>query len=556
MDNRQIAHTLEEIASLAEIAGDNPHKIRAYRKAASTLAGSAADVAALSRAGKVTTLPGVGKGIGAVLDEIVATGNAAELTELRTRVPATLLDVAKIGGLGPGRVRTLFETLGVATVGEVIQACRENRLLALAGFGKKLQEKVLESALFVAAGSGRFVLGKSRAAAAVVVSALAAVGIEARLAGEVARGLEVTEGVTIVAASGALFDSLRAVADGGVVRETSDGVELVVAQVPVRVIAVGDDTFVARWVRATADDAHIAWLDSLAKGDFVLAARGVADEGALYERLGVSFVPVELREGAAPEVPADLIKQADLMGCFHVHTDWSDGAGSLREMVSTAQALGYSWIGLSDHSEAAGYANGLTRERLLEQRGAIDELRAAFPKVTIFHGVEADILADGALDLDPATLAGLDFVVASVHSQLRLERDAMTARLVKAVSNPVVTLLGHPRGRLLLARKGADFDLAAVASAALSAGTALEINASPERMDLSVEDVQEASRGRASLQFAIDPDAHSPTALGNVPLGLAVARRAKLTRQQVLTAGTAEEVHDRLRARRAAVSQG
>jgi DNA polymerase (family X) len=554
VENRQIARTLEEIAALSEIAGENPHKIRAYRKAAATLGAATEDVAALSRAGKVTTLAGVGKGIGAVLDEIVATGSSSELLELQTRVPASLLDVAKIGGLGPGRVRTLFDTLAIATVGEVIQACRENRLVGLAGFGKKLQEKVLESALFVAAGSGRFVLGKSRAVAATVVAALAAGGIEARLAGDAARGAEVNEGVVIVAQPGDIVTALRALADEQIVRPAPLGFDLVVGKMPVQVVVASAETFVARWVRATADEAHAAWLDGLAGGDFVLAARGAADEQAVYERLGAGFVPVELREGAAPVVPADLVNQADLSGCFHVHTDWSDGAGSLRDMVAAAQKQGFSWIGLSDHSEAAGYANGLTRERLGEQRAAIDALRGAFPKIEILHGVEADILGDGGLDLDETTLGKLDFVVASVHSQLRMERAAMTARLVKAVSHPLVTLLGHPRGRLLLARKGADFDLAAVADAARTAGAALEINASPERMDLSAEDVQAASTGRADLRFAINPDAHSPAALGNVPLGLAVARRARLTRRQVLTAGSAAEVRARLASRRAASS--
>jgi DNA polymerase (family X) len=554
VENRQIARTLEEIAALSEIAGENPHKIRAYRKAAATLGTATEDVAALSRAGKVTTLAGVGKGIGAVLDEIVATGGSSELVELQARVPASLLDVAKIGGLGPGRVRTLFDTLAIATVGEVIQACRENRLVGLAGFGKKLQEKVLESALFVAAGSGRFVLGKSRGVGASVVAALARQGIEARVAGETARGVEVNQGVLLVSAPGDLASTLAELAEGGVVRQEDDAYELVVGKMPVRVVVASPETFAARWVRATADEAHVAFLDGLAGGDFVLACLGAVDERAVYERLGTAFVPAELREGAAPEVPADLVNETDLLGCFHVHTDWSDGAGSLREMVAAAQKAGFSWIGLSDHSEAAGYANGLTRERLVEQRAAIDALRGSFPKIEILHGIEADILADGALDLDPEALARLDFVVASVHSQLRMERAAMTARLVKAVSNPVVTLLGHPRGRLLLARKGADFELSVVAEAARAAGTAFEINASPERMDLSAEDVVAASAGRSDLRFAINPDAHSPAALENVPLGLAVARRARLTREQVLTAGTAAEVRARLATRRATSS--
>jgi DNA polymerase (family 10) len=253
-------------------------------------------------------------------------------------------------------------------------------------------------------------------------------------------------------------------------------------------------------------------------------------------------------------VPADLIGAGDLEGCFHVHTDWSDGDTTLDGMVAAAAAAGYRWVGISDHSQAASYANGLGADRLVAQRAAIEAARLKYPRVNVLHGIEVDILENGELDLDDATLRSLDFVVASVHSQLRLDEAAMTARLVKAVSHPLVTLLGHPRGRLLLSRQGSSFDLEQVARAARENGTALEINASPERMDLGEDDVRTALAQGAS--FAINPDAHSPTAFGNQPLGLAVARRARLSRDRVLNAGATAEVLARVASRRASHGAG
>lgn len=537
MDNKAIARTLEDIADLAEIAGDNPHKIRAYRKVASAIVKGTDDVAALSRAGKVTSLAGVGKGIGAVLDEIVATGTSAELATLQERVPATLLDVSKIAGLGPNKVRALWETLGITSVGEVIQACRENRLTALTGFGKKTQEKVLTSALFVAAGAGRFVLGKARSVGVEIAAALEAAGIRSRLAGEAARGLEITSGVSLVAADGDLTAVLGAL---GEVRREGALWHLAFGKIPVVVTSAPADTFEGAWVLGSSDEAHAAWLGEQAGGAFAEKVRGATSAEEVYDRLGLGFVPVELREGAAPEVPDDLVSPGDLEGCFHVHTEWSDGSATVDGMVSAAAKNGYKWVGISDHSQAAFYANGLGGDRLAEQRIAIEAARAKHPKMRVLHGIEVDILEDGRLDLDDAVLGQLDFVVASVHSQLRLDDAAMTARLVKAVSHPLVTLLGHPRGRLLLSRKGSGFDLDEVAKAAAAHGTALEINASPERMDLGESDVRTAkARG---TRFAISPDAHSPAAFENQSLGLSVARRARLRRGDVLNAGPTSDV--------------
>lgn len=547
MENGRIAGKLSELASLLEIAGDNPHKIRAYRKASDLIREQVADVAVLSRAGNVTALPGVGKGIGAVLDEIVASGTSTELEAIRERVPASLLEVAQIPGLGPAKVRALWETLGLMDVGEIIQACRENRLVALPGFGKKTQEKVLAGALFVEAGSGLFSLGKARSVGLEVIAWLEAAGLSARLSGPAARGVEVVDGVWVVA--GSLADLSGLLGPLGPVTPTADGVNLVIGKMPVRVLSVEATELEVAAVLASSDAAHAAWLVERSGGDAALRARGAKSEAEVYERLGLPVVPVELREGRAPDVPDDLVEAGDLQGCFHVHTDWSDGSGTIEAMVAAAETAGYTWVGISDHSQAASYANGLGPERLRLQRAAIDGVRAKFPQLMILHGAEVDILADGSLDLDDQTLASLDFAVASVHTQLRLDEAAMTARLVKAVSHPLVTLLGHPRGRLLLSRQPSTFDLSAVADAARTHGTALEINASPQRLDLSDADARTAKARGAT--FAINPDAHAPGEMENQSLGITVARRARLSRGEVLNAGPRKAVLARVAKSRA-----
>jgi len=296
------------------------------------------------------------------------------------------------------------------------------------------------------------------------------------------------------------------------------------------------------WVHAlltaTGDAAHVRWLDGLAGGALAEACAGAADDGAMYRALGLAFVPPELRAGSAPRVPAELVERVG--GIFHVHTDWSDGTASILEMARAAVAAGYTYLGISDHSRAASYANGLDAARLAEQRAVIDIARRELPECAILHGIEVDILEDGALDLDDATLASLDFVIASVHSRMGMGSAEMTKRIVRAVSHPLVTILGHPTGRLLLGRKGYTFDVAEVARAAVANDTYLEINANAQRLDLDEAKVRKAAG--VGARFAIDPDAHAPRGLDDTRLGVMMARRAGLTAGQLLNARTRSEV--------------
>jgi len=321
---------------------------------------------------------------------------------------------------------------------------------------------------------------------------------------------------------------------------------------PAHLRVVPPKQYLEALVRDTGAQAHVAWLEWLAK-----RARGlhhacsiVRTERELYALLGVPFAPPELRERPTPLVPT-LIE--GVRGIFHVHTTWSDGTASIAEMARAAANAGFAYVGISEHSQAANYARGLDATRLHAQRSEMELVRREVPEIVLLHGVEVDILRDGSLDLGDATLAGLDFVVASVHTDLAMPAREMTARLVRAVTHPLVTILGHPTGRLLPGRRGYEFDLDAVCDAAVDNETFLEINASPQRLDLG--DVLIRRAAARGVQFAIDPDAHSVHGIGDTGLGLALARRARLASSQVLNARGPRAVAEYLMARRKKAKQ-
>lgn len=314
-----------------------------------------------------------------------------------------------------------------------------------------------------------------------------------------------------------------------------------------RVRVVPRARFVEAVLRETGSARHVKWLESIAAraGGLGAVAGRARDEAAVYSALGLPFAPPELRERSTRRVP-ELV--ASVRGVFHVHTRWSDGTATVAEMVRAVQAAGYEYLGISEHSKAARYAGGLDAAALRRQGCEIQKVRREIPEVLVMHGVEVDVLPDGTLDLDDAALSALDFVIASVHTDLDMPSPEMTARLLAAVRHPLVTILGHPTGRLLLGREGSSFDVEAVAAAAAENDTFLEINANPQRLDLG-EDLARRAAARGA-RFAIDPDAHTPRGVRDTGLGLTVARRAGLAPSQVLNSRAPDEVRAYLAARR------
>ncbi len=538
---------------LSELAGENPFKVRAMANAARGVLRIPGEVTEMAARGELTGVPGIGKGIAAIIVETLDRGEPAQLVHLRSTLPAGLPELLSVPGLGPKRIRTLWQELGITTLGELEYACRENRLVTLPGFGTATQTKILGAIEFRRRAAEKHHISTAWQAAEDVVAALRRTvpGCEAAPAGEVRRFCEVVTEVVVVCSSvpgakvkAALTRVLEDVAGG---REAVTGRHPVGP--PVRVVIAPPEAFGLALLWNTGSGKHLEQLARQATRHALRLADGAltgssgkpvpcADEDQVYRRLGLPWIAPELREGdgeveaaAKGTLPA-LVEAGDLLGAVHVHTTDSDGTASLAEMADAAAKLGWSLLGIADHSQVAAYAHGLDGGRLRAQGDAIAAHNARGGKPLLLRGLEADILADGALDLPEGV--PLDFVVASVHSSFRQGIEAQTARLVRAVARGRGTILGHPTGRLLLARNGYQVDLEAVLQAAAASGAAVEINAHPFRLDLDWRWVRRAVA--LGVPITIGPDAHDPAGLADVRWGLGIARKGWATAADVLNA--------------------
>lgn len=577
MTAREAAAVLGEIAMLLEVVGGNPFRAKAFQTAARSLETSSADLTALAASGGLRTLPGVGEGIASVLKELVETGTSRMLEELRAETPVGLYDVMRIKGVGARRGRTLFKELGIDSLEKLEEAAAAGRLAALPGFGARTAEKILEGVAFARSQRGRrryYQAVEAAAALLELVEALPGV-IRASSAGQVRRRLEVIDSIDMVAASEdpesvlAAFRALQGVeradaddADSCAEVQFADGVKATLTCVP-------PAAYPTALVFATGSQAHVDQLRARARSmklrlerDGVYAGtrrRALKDEPGVYKVLGLHFIPPELREGwgeveaaAAGNLPA-LVDVADLQGTFHCHTTYSDGRASVAEMAEAARERGWRYLGIADHSQSAGYAGGLPVAAVRRQHREIDAWNAEHggkgkKRFRLFKGIESDILANGSLDYPAEVLRSFDYVVGSVHSNFALPEKEQTARLIRAVSNPHITILGHATGRLLLKRTGYAVDVKAVIDAAAEHGTCVEINADPHRLDVNWENARYAAQ--KGVLIPINPDAHSTGALGNVAYGVNVARKAWLTAPQVLNTWDLDDLEEFLAERK------
>ncbi len=567
--NGYVALEFEELATLLELLGESAFRTRAYRNFAELLRSLPESISAVRARGELGALAGVGKAIAAKVEQLARDGRIEALERARAEVPPRLVELLRIAGLGPAKARKLWREGGITSLEELRDACREGRVAAIGGFSARAQEKLLPL-IEAALETRRYaLLAEGLTLAAQLLDDLARVGATlARTAGALRRGVEIVDELVVVVAGLAPSEVARAITEGNAL-DARARVELepraswpaaqVLARLAdgrgpkIRVRCASEQGFAEAMVIETADPAHLEALSRRAEEletSLHSIAAGTRDEDEIYLALGLPRTPPELREGALlGAVPDGLLPPRGVRGVFHVHTSWSDGTGSIVEMARAAREAGFEYVGISDHSRAASYANGLDEARLREQALAVEVARREVRGIEIFHGVEVDVMVDGALDLPDDALAGLDFVVASIHTALQLDHAAQTRRILRAVSHPLVTVLGHPTGRLLLARPGYSFDLEAVADAAAANGTFLEINASPGRLDLSPPLVRRAAARGA--RFCINPDAHEARGFGDVALGVAQARRAGLRVDQVLNGEGASAVTATLRARRA-----
>jgi DNA polymerase (family 10) len=574
MDPRTAAHVLSQIAAYLELRGESRFKSRAYEQAARALVTlDTDDLATLDRAGTLADTRGLGPATLSIVRELIETGESRYLEQLRADTPPGLLDLLRVPGLGTSKIHLLHEALGIDSVDALEAAAREGRLAKLKGFGPKTAEKILRGIGFLRA-SGSQVLHHRGAAEARALLTMVRGHPDvatAEVAGSVRRHRETigdTDVVAVcrgdprpVAASFARAPGVREVGGGDTASPSItyvDGTRLDVHCVS------PDDFAVALW-RATGSAEHVRGVTARLRehgftvaGDTVRDASGarvpVASEPALYALAGLAFVPPEMREAhgeierAATGTMPELLELADIRGALHCHSTWSDGKATIAEMAAAARARGWSYIGITDHSQAAFYAGGLSPDRVLEQHAEIDALNAASSDFRILKGVEADILADGALDYDDALLDRFDYVVGSVHSRFAMDGRAMTDRVLRALDDPHLTVLGHPTGRLLLARDAYAIDMNAVLERAGANGVAVELNADPHRLDLDWRLIPKAKSCGVTLE--IGPDAHSTAGLDNMAIGVGIARKGGIERGEVLNTRSADEVIAFARARR------
>ncbi|HTS78828.1 MAG TPA: DNA polymerase/3'-5' exonuclease PolX [Bryobacteraceae bacterium] len=563
MDNRAIARLLSETADLMEIAEEDSFRIRSYRNAAGVIESHPEQISAILKdpQRKVTDIAGIGKGIAAVLAEIEERGSFERRDVLLEKYPAGALDLLKIQGLGPKSIRTLFETYRCATIDDLERLCRDQKLRELPRMGAKLEEKVLRSIANYRQRAGRFLLSFAQGVADELVGYLSSVGDRITPAGSLRRGRETVGDLDLLVTGPGAAQSLEKFVAHPKVQEVlgrganKASVHYGHEGIQVDLRALAEESYGAALQYFTGSKDHNVSLRqraqrmgltlseySLARIDNNERVAGATEE-EIYGALGLAWIPPELRENCGEiEAAAEgrlpkLIEPGDIRGDLHMHTTETDGRATLEEMAEAARARGYEYIAITDHSKALAMANGLDEKRAVAFAHQVREMKHL--GVRVFSGLECDIRRDGSMDLANDALAELDFVIASVHSYMNLEYAEMTDRLMRALECPSVRALGHPTGRMLLQREPFPFDFDLVAAEAARRNVYLEINASPERLDLGPAMIR-AAKSKGS-KFVINTDAHHPKHLLNMSYGVRMARRGWLEPGDVLNTRSLSE---------------
>lgn len=573
LDKTQISAILEEIGSILEIQGENSFKCRAYHNAARVLETLQEDISELVAGGKIKEVPGIGSGLADKITELVRTGRLKYYEDLKASLPPGLLDMLKIQGLGPKKVSALYKKMDIKSIGELEYACKENRLLDLEGFGAKTQENILKGIAYLKKTQGQFRIDVGMAEAERLLEAVRKVkGVKrAMVGGSIRRRKEIVHDIDIlVSASDPAAVMEKFIKLPGVERvlahgETKSAVQLESGmQADLRVVKDDEFPFALHYftgnkehniaMRARAQDQGLKLNEY---GLFHIKGKkampvACKDEAEIFKKLGLDFIEPELREDTG-EIQAaekhklpELVTPKQIRGIFHVHSVYSDGNARIEEIVRTASEMGLEYLGMSDHSQYAVYANGLTPARLKKQQAEIDAVAKRYPKLKIFKGSEVDILPDGNLDYDEKTLSGFDFVIASVHSAFKLSEKEQTARIIKAIKNKHTTILGHPTGRLVLAREGYAVNLKEVIDAAADYGKILELNASPHRLDLDWRMCRYAKE--KGVQLSVNPDAHNLEGLADTDYGIGIARKGWLSPEDIFNTAPLAKVLKRLHA--------
>ena len=567
MDKNQVASILEEVATLMALQeNSNTFEVRAYENAARAISALDGNIEQLTHEGKLKGTPGLGSTMIKRIEEIVDSGHLVWLDELRAKTPEVKLAMMRIPGVGPKKINAIYEQLHVNSIEELEQACKDDRVAHLPGFGKKTQDKILQGIAFLAQHSGRFLYPVAEAEAERIREALLTLPeiVRLQVGGSLRRKRETVKDIDMVAsvADTAGDDVRRKIMDFFTTQPSVEAItgkgetkSSVVLQsgIAMDLRVVNDSQFPYTLHHFSGSkEHHIALRRRALSMNMTINDYGLfrgkepnlelvpcKTEADMYAALGMDYIEPELREdmgeieAAAQHRLPKLVTASDIRGILHAHSTWSDGHNTIREMAEACIERGYAYLGITDHSKVAAYAGGLSEDDLRRQSDEIDRLNEEFAgRLHILKGSECDILRDGTLDYTDDVLARLDFVVASIHSIFNLPPEEQTQRMLRAIANPYVSIIGHPTGRILLGRTGYELDVEAIVDAAAANGVCIEINAHPSRLDLDWRFVRRARD--KGMKIPIDPDAHSLDGLDVMRYGIGIARKAWLRASDVL----------------------
>jgi len=564
MRNAEIAAAMNELATLYELDGAVRYRVIAYREAARVIEGSPVSVGDLALAGKATELPGIGDTLQGKIVDLVNTGEIPAAAKLKSKFPASLVEVTRLPGLGAKTARRLYDELGVASLEDLREAAAEGRVRGVKGLGEKFEHGVIEAIdrMGEEGAPGRVLLSKVLPVAEQLAEQLREHHACDRvmIAGSARRWAETCKDIDLIATATDPAALAKALAESPLAAQAGSagpaGTKIVTFDgIAVDLRIVEPDAYGSLLQHFTGSAEHnVDVRERAVRRGLSVSEHGITDtesgdvvkyetEAEVYERLGLAYIEPELREGngevgaaANGELP-ELVELGDLRGDLHCHTTLSDGRNSLAEMAAEAQARGYAYLAITDHSASHGFGNHVTPEALLERVEEVAAYNASSrARFTLLAGSEVNILPDGSLDYEPEVLERLDWVVASVHTAFRTSRDKMTERVIEAIRNPHVDCIGHPTGRLIGRREPYDIDIEAIAAAAAEHRTFIEINGNPARRDLSQGNARLAAQ--AGVKIVVNTDAHGTDTLSNIKYGIATARRAWLTKADVANTRT------------------
>ncbi len=575
MNKYEVARVLSSIGLLLELKGESFFKAKAYYDAARTVEMLDEDIETVVYENRLGQLRGFGQALTSKVTELVTTGKMAYYERLQKTVPPGLIEMTKIPGLGAKRIRTIYESLGISTIDELKKACLDNRIASLKNFGRSMQQNILNGIENLDKIKNRFLYVRAEELAADILKDLKdGARVTAEVVGSLRRKTEIVSDIDIIAmlpgdtGSGEILDLFTGHRFVSEVVSTDDFKSSVVLANGMRcdLRMVSDSRYPYALYYFTGSRGHNKAMARLAeqKGlriDESGLYRGdcrinISDEAEIFDLLGLQYIPPELRENTGEieaalrsELP-ELVTGSDIRGILHVHTNYSDGTDSIEKLADYCVKEGYEYIGICDHSKSAHYAGGLSVEDIKRQHEEIDLLNEKYCSCSfrILKGIEVDILPDGSLDYDDDVLEWFDFVIASVHSSFRMDGDKMTRRVLTALENPHVNILGHPTGRLLLAREPYSIDIGAVLKKAAEKNVIIEINANPHRLDLDWRFCRPAKQ--SGCMFAINPDAHRSEEIDEIRFGLNVARKGWLTARDIVNTLGVREIMGLFREKR------